>query len=224
MKGVLESPTPREGGLSSVFGTVTAVTYFAIGAAGVIALVMLAFSFIPFSSRAGRKSSPIVCLMLVDIIIVVLAGIYFWEARTSIVERDKDRVEEYGQPRESPSMNPNAVPLPNQVDDMLDDVNGSSPSSSGGKTISGGVLTDKATELPQPAYPAAARAVRASGSVSVQVVVDEKGEVASATAVSGHPLLRAAAVQAARKAKFKPTKLSGQSVKVTGVILYNFVP
>lgn len=92
------------------------------------------------------------------------------------------------------------------------------------KQISGGVLNGKATSLPKPPYPAAARAVRASGAVSVQVLIDESGNVVSASAVSGHPLLRAAAVQAARGARFSPTMLSGQPVKVSGVITYNFVP
>ena len=92
------------------------------------------------------------------------------------------------------------------------------------KQISGGVLNGKATSLPKPPYPPAARAVRASGAVSVQVLIDENGSVVSASAVSGHPLLRAAAVQAARGARFSPTKLSGQPVKVSGVITYNFVP
>jgi protein TonB len=92
------------------------------------------------------------------------------------------------------------------------------------KQISGGVLNGKATSLPKPPYPPAARAVRASGAVSVQVLIDENGNVVSASAVSGHPLLRAAAVSAARGAKFSPTKLSGQAVKVSGVITYNFVP
>jgi TonB family protein len=92
------------------------------------------------------------------------------------------------------------------------------------KTISGGVLNGKATSLPKPAYPQAARAVRAGGAVNVQVVVDESGNVASASAASGHPLLRAAAEQAARSAKFTPTMLSGKAVKVTGVLVYNFAP
>lgn len=92
------------------------------------------------------------------------------------------------------------------------------------KQISGGVLNGKATSLPKPPYPPAARAVRASGAVTVQVLIDEGGSVVSASAVSGHPLLRAAAVQAARGARFSPTKLSGQPVKVSGVITYNFVP
>lgn len=92
------------------------------------------------------------------------------------------------------------------------------------KQISGGVLNGKATSLPKPPYPPAARAVRASGAVSVQVLIDENGNVVSASPVSGHPLLRAAAAQAARGAKFSPTMLSGQPVKVSGVITYNFVP
>ncbi len=91
------------------------------------------------------------------------------------------------------------------------------------KTISGGVLNGKATSLPQPAYPPAAKAVRAGGTVSVSVKIDENGNVVSASAQSGHPLLKAAAESAARRAKFSPTKLSGQPVSVTGIITYNFI-
>jgi protein TonB len=89
--------------------------------------------------------------------------------------------------------------------------------------ISGGVLNGKAISLPQPAYPPIAKAAHASGTVVVQVLVDENGNVIDAHAVSGHPLLQAASVSAARSAKFSPTKLSGQPVKVTGVITYKFV-
>jgi TonB family protein len=92
------------------------------------------------------------------------------------------------------------------------------------KTISGGILNGKAINLVQPAYPMAAKAVRASGAVHVLVTIDEEGNVISASPVSGHPLLRSSSVQAARASKFSPTLLSGKSVKVTGVIVYNFVP
>ena len=92
------------------------------------------------------------------------------------------------------------------------------------KKISGGVLNGKAASLPKPAYPAAARAVGASGAVNVQVTINEQGDVVSASAVSGHPLLRQAAEQAARAAKFAPTILSGVPVSVTGILVYNFVP
>ena len=89
--------------------------------------------------------------------------------------------------------------------------------------VSGGVLNGKAISKPQPAYPPIAKAARASGTVTVQILVDESGRVVSANAVSGHPLLQQAAVAAARQARFSPTLLSGQPVKVSGVITYNFV-
>jgi TonB family protein len=90
-------------------------------------------------------------------------------------------------------------------------------------SISGGVLNGKAVSLPTPAYPAAAKAVKAAGTVVVKVLVDETGEVISAAAASGHPLLQAAAVEAARSAKFAPTLLQGKPVKISGIITYNFV-
>jgi TonB family protein len=88
--------------------------------------------------------------------------------------------------------------------------------------VAGGVLNAKATSKPEPAYPAVARAVRASGAVTVEVVVDERGRVTSAQAKSGHPLLRASAEAAARQARFAPTRLAGKTVKVRGTLTYNF--
>ncbi len=92
------------------------------------------------------------------------------------------------------------------------------------RKISGGVLNGKALLLPIPEYPAAARAVRATGAVNVQVTIDEQGNVISASAVSGHPLLRQAAEEAARKATFTATRLEGNPVSVTGILVYNFIP
>src|SRR3989449_7172935 len=62
--------------------------------------------------------------------------------------------------------------------------------------ISGGVLNGKAVRLDQPPYPAIARSAHASGQVKVQIVIDENGNVISATPVSGHPLLQGAATAA----------------------------
>jgi len=89
--------------------------------------------------------------------------------------------------------------------------------------IEGGVLNGKALALPQPAYPPLARAAHISGTVSVQVLIDEQGNVTSAHAVDGHPLLQSVCVAAARQARFSPTLLEGEPVKVTGVIRYNFI-
>ena len=124
----------------------------------------------------------------------------------------RDNSEPVYTPSETPSSDNNSTAGDNTV--ITDN--------SGTKTISGGVLNGKATNLVKPAYPPAAKAVRASGAVNVQVTVDEKGDVISASAISGHPLLRASAVSAARQSKFTPTLLSGKPVKVTGVVVYNF--
>jgi len=88
--------------------------------------------------------------------------------------------------------------------------------------VSGGVVNGKAKYLPVPTYPPPAKAVGAFGKGDVQVIIDESGKVVSATAVSGNPLLRKAAEQAARNAVFSPTYLTNVAVKVTGVIVYNF--
>ena len=90
------------------------------------------------------------------------------------------------------------------------------------KPVSGGVLNGKALSLPAPTYPEFARRMRTGGLVEVEVVLDEDGKVISARAVSGPPSLRDVAVQAAQRARFSPTKLSGQPVKITGKINYNF--
>jgi len=90
------------------------------------------------------------------------------------------------------------------------------------KPVSGGVLNGTAVNLPPPVYPEAAKRMRTQGVVTVDVILDETGKVVSASASAGPTILRDAAVQAALKARFSPTKLSGQPVKVAGVINYKF--
>ena len=97
-----------------------------------------------------------------------------------------------------------------------------SPTSRILKPVSGGVLNGTAISLPAPIYPDAAKRMRVSGTVAVSVVVDETGKVISSEATSGPGPLRDAATQAALRARFSPTRLSGQPVKVTGLINYKF--
>jgi len=85
------------------------------------------------------------------------------------------------------------------------------------------MLVSKAVSIPKPLYPPIARAIGAHGVVAVQILVDEQGKVISAQPVSGDPTLRPAAKQAAFQARFTPTVLNGQPVKIQGVITYNFV-
>ena len=85
------------------------------------------------------------------------------------------------------------------------------------------VLISKVVSLPQPAYPVMAKQTRTQGAVNIQILVDEQGRVISAQVVSGHPMLNPAAREAALRARFTPTVLNGQAVKIQGVITYNFV-
>jgi TonB family protein len=114
-----------------------------------------------------------------------------------------------------------------QVNVGNSDGQGSQSSSASGtrprQPILGGVLNGKAVSLPKPVYPMEAREAGVTGQVTVQILVDENGDVIEARAVSGPSLLQPAAVAAASRAKFSPTKLQGQPVKVTGVLTYNFV-
>jgi TonB family protein len=88
--------------------------------------------------------------------------------------------------------------------------------------ITGGVLNDQAIELPQPDYPEAAKQAGIHGVVKVRVTVDVDGHVTAAEATDGPKELRAAAVEAALKARFEPVRLHGARIKVNGVLTYKF--
>ncbi len=91
------------------------------------------------------------------------------------------------------------------------------------RPLEGGIVNGKALELPTPKYPAEARKEHAAGEVQVKILIDETGKVIAAEATFGPESLRAAAVEAAKRARFSPTLLAGVPVKVNGMIIYNFV-
>ncbi len=92
------------------------------------------------------------------------------------------------------------------------------------RPVEGGIVNDRAIELPVPKYPATGTGVRVAGQVQVKVLIDETGKVISAEAVFGPELLRATAVEAATRARFKPTLVGGVPVKVSGIITYDIKP
>lgn len=114
-------------------------------------------------------------------------------------------------PGQTPTPAPTSTPAPTPT-----------PTRRPPEVVNGGVLNGKALFIYQPRYPPAAKAAGASGAVNVQVLIDENGNVIRANAVNGHPLLRASAEQAARSSRFSPPVVGGQSVKITGIIVYNF--
>ncbi len=85
-----------------------------------------------------------------------------------------------------------------------------------------GVVDGKPISLPKPIYPRAALANGLFGRVVVEITVDEKGYVVKARALSGNTILRNSALMAARHARFEPSLLSGQPVKVTRLVDYDF--
>ena len=139
-------------------------------------------------------------------------------------------------PRPSPSVLPTVSPTPIPDDDDTSPTPSRSPFPTPSPIIirpgqtppraaptpppagsNSGVLNSRAVRLPTPAYPSAAKQMRASGEVRVRIAVDERGNVVSARAVSGHPLLRASAESAARQSKIRP---NGQNT--SGELVYNF--
>jgi len=91
------------------------------------------------------------------------------------------------------------------------------------KIIIAGILNGKSTVLPKPVYPKTLKKKRISGQVTVKVIIDFDGLVIFAEAIKGIAELFEVSVEAAKKAKFSPTLLSGKPVKVSGVIVYDFV-
>ncbi len=125
-----------------------------------------------------------------------------------------------------PPPNASAVNGPAAAADKLESIaRNQSPTSFDDRksiSVSGGVLNTSATRKVQPTYPATARTAKMSGSVQVQITIDERGEVINAQVINGHPLLRDATLEAAKKWRFKPTELSGKPIKTQGVLSFNF--
>ena len=91
-------------------------------------------------------------------------------------------------------------------------------------TVSGSVLNGSAKKMAKPVYPPAAKAVHVGGGVKIQVIIETDGTDFWAEPISGHPFLSNSARNAACSSQFTPTFLSGQPVRVSGIVVYNFVP
>jgi periplasmic protein TonB len=85
-----------------------------------------------------------------------------------------------------------------------------------------GSLIDYATAKVNPTYPPAARTMRMTGTVKVEVIISEDGSIAEVQKTSGPPMLQRAATDALKKWKFKPFTRDGQPVKATGFVSFNF--
>ena len=141
------------------------------------------------------------------------------DASAQAIRLAKERQRELGEPSDSQLDRPSPPPhvreqseeTPRDIADGLSE-----------KIIFGGDLDTAVVSKPDAIYPTIAKAAHASGTVRIEIVVDESGNVIRARAVSGHPLLQAAAVAAARQATFVPHSSQSQAFKVRGFLTYEF--
>jgi TonB family protein len=85
-----------------------------------------------------------------------------------------------------------------------------------------GSLIDYATARVAPTYPPAAKTMRMTGTVKVEVIVSEDGSISEVKNTSGPSMLQRAATDALKKWKFKPFVRDGQPVKATGFVSFSF--
>jgi periplasmic protein TonB len=88
--------------------------------------------------------------------------------------------------------------------------------------VGGNVQAALAIRAPKPAYPPLAKQARIQGVVKLNAVIGKDGAIQDLKAVSGHPLLVPAALEAVRQWLYKPTLLNGEPVEVVTVIDVNF--
>ena len=92
------------------------------------------------------------------------------------------------------------------------------PKPSGPINVGGRVQAAKLIRNPQPVYPQIARQARISGTVELAAIIGEDGHIQELHVVSGHPLLRQAALDAVKQWVYQPTLLNEQPVKVSTTI------
>jgi len=75
---------------------------------------------------------------------------------------------------------------------------------------------------PRPEYPPLAKTARIQGVVRLDAVIGKDGTILEMKAISGHPLLIKAAMDAVKNWRYQPTLLSGQPVEVATEVDVNF--
>ncbi len=126
------------------------------------------------------------------------------------------------QKRSAQTQQPSAIAATTGAESNPDAKSNTSAKSQDGKLVNVGSLIEKATQKINPSYPPTARSARITGIVTVYVEVDPTGAVSTVQSTSGPAVLRQAAMDAARRWKFRPTMVDGQPVRVVGFINFNF--
>ncbi|HSE31294.1 MAG TPA: TonB family protein [Pyrinomonadaceae bacterium] len=140
----------------------------------------------------------------------------------SVFEKHKDKMDRpslfrYRCILSEGKQNPEASALKNRIEVLLD-WHDPTPAPS-----SVGVLNGRAVTLMKPEYPREARAARVSGTVVVEIEIDECGNVSKVRMLSGPSMLWSACERAAKLSRFSPTFVNGFPIRVVGELRFNFV-
>lgn len=143
-----------------------------------------------------------------------------WESESCVLDFTTKNTEVTGE--ESEGVQPPSTEMP-PAEVPHDTCGGTDAFPANPNSVWAGILDRKATMKPAPKYPPIAKAARAGGTVAVWVLIDESGKVVWSQALSGHPLLKQPAMQAACSARFAPVGTDGPPVRVSGVLTYTFL-
>jgi periplasmic protein TonB len=88
--------------------------------------------------------------------------------------------------------------------------------------ISSGVALGNKVSGTDPAYPQMAKIAHVQGDVVLQATISKKGTIENLRALSGHPILIQAAMEAVRDWKYRPYFLNGDPVEVETTITVKF--
>jgi protein TonB len=88
--------------------------------------------------------------------------------------------------------------------------------------VSAGVQAAKLIRQVKPVYPALAKQARIAGTVQLTAIIGRDGAIRNLQVISGHPLLRSAALEAVSQWLYQPTLLSAEPVEVITQIDVNF--
>jgi TonB family protein len=91
-------------------------------------------------------------------------------------------------------------------------------------SIRRGVCRGEAIRTAEPIYPAEAEKQGLNGVVVVEIIINEKGHVKSSRSLSGPDSLKEPAEEAAKKWRFRATRIGGKPVKVACTLSFTFPP
>lgn len=115
-----------------------------------------------------------------------------------------------------------APPPPTPKPPVVKDPAPAVPTHTGPVRVGGRVRQPQLIREVKPSYPALAVSARVQGVVRIEAIISRDGVIRDARVVSGHPLLVAAALDAVRQWRYRPTVLNDEAVEVALALEVNF--